>query len=276
MESRGGEGAAVGSRWRRWLRPVAITVIAAASLAATGPTSAAMAVQSSPADAEVVSRWPLSGGTDDVVGDNHLLLSGEEDTGYQWIEDRACRPERSLWLDGSGEAYARTTGPMVSTDESFSLVAWVKVDTLTGEYQTVMSQGGFFRQAVQLGVTPDARWQFAVPHRNPWKAMAGVAQTEAGSVEPEVWHHLAGVVDLEAGEIRLYLNGEHVSTASVPTWTRHAAGPFYLGVGGNAFGSTIHPLSGTVDAVEVWSSTLTSQQIAQMGSTGGLILIPCF
>lgn len=230
-------------------------------------------VEEDPPEATPIARWPLIGHTNDVVGDHHLTLAGIEGVDYDWVEDLGCRPMSALWLTGSGQAYAETTGAVVTTDSSFSVAAWVMLDSLADDHQTVLSQGGRIRPAMFMQATPEGSWRFAVPNRNPRYPGPGAAATEPGSVPVGQWTHLAGVYDHQ-GEVRLYVNGELAATGDAGASPWPAIGPFYVGVAGIARGTTSQPVHGAIDSVSAWSSTLHPDHIRAMGTGGGMG--PCF
>jgi concanavalin A-like lectin/glucanase superfamily protein len=238
-----------------------------------GPASRAVAAPTVP-EAVPIARWPLNGATSDVVGGHHLVLPGVVATDYDWVDDRACRPESALNLHGTAEAYAATAGPVVETDESFSVAAWVAPGTAAVD-QTVLSQAGVNRPAVLLQQTAEDGWRFALSNLSAVRPGSGVAETVPGSVLHGVWNHVAGVVDLPDGEVRLYVNGELAGTGALPASSWPARGSFYLGVAGTmrTVGS---PFIGIIDSVDVWSGRLLASQIEAMGRTGGLGPVDCF
>lgn len=231
--------------------------------------------QVAPLDAILTHFWPLVGHTEDVAGGADMTITGTEGVDYRWTEDFVCFPERALGLTGTGQGFASTTGAVLTTEESFSVATWVGLPSLTDHPQTILSQAGRVQPAMRLQVTPDGRWRFTVPTRNPYTGL-GTAETEPGSVEAGMWHHLAGVLDLAANEVRLYVNGELAATGDAGTRRWPADGPFYLGVAGTARSITSEPLDGIVSRVGVWTGTLHPDRIRDMGVGGGLVPIDCF
>jgi hypothetical protein len=209
-----------------------------------------------------LSQWTLNEHGDDPVGGHTLELVGVEGVDYEWVEDRVCFPFSALGLRISGEGYAHTAGPVAITDESFTVAAWVKLDSLTGEDQTVLAQRGSGLPTMSLRVTPAGSWAFSIPQRG--TAAPGTAVSPPGLVEVGVWTHLTGVFDLGAGEVRLYVDGEPagVAEASLPL---HVDGPFYIGASGAPDGVPNQPVHGSIDTVSVWSSTLDPDRIAEIG-----------
>lgn len=219
-----------------------------------------------------LSQWNLDGSGTDQIGGNGLTLVGAEGVDYEWVEDQHCRPFRALGLQVSGGGYARTAGPVVVTDESFTVTAWVKLDSLTGSNQTVLAQRGTGNAAFDLRVSPDGRWQLSMPEQAIGSTGSAVAESAAGLAQVGVWSHLAGVFDLAGREIRLYVDGELVAVDDAVDSPWHANGPLYIGAAG-AGGGVDQPLHGSVDTVTTWSSTLDPDRILDLGglSSG----IPC-
>lgn len=251
-----------------------------ASDSGTGPAAhvaeraPAASLETAPQEAILTHFWPLVGHTEDVPGDADMTITGTEGVDYRWTEDFACFPERALGLAGTGQGFASTAGAVLATEESFSVATWVGLPSLTDHPQTILSQAGRVQPAMRLQATPDGRWRFTVPTRNPYTGL-GTAETEPGSVEAGRWHHLAGVLDLAADEVRLYVNGELAAVGDAGTRRWPADGPFYLGVAGTARNVTSEPLGGIVSRVGVWTGTLHPDRIRDMGVGGGLIPIDC-
>ncbi|MGH3680106.1 MAG: LamG domain-containing protein, partial [Natronosporangium sp.] len=213
-----------------------------------------------------LSRWNLDGQGADLVGGRHLTVEGVEGVDYDWVEDRTCRPFRALGLQVSGGGFARTGGPVVVTDESYTITAWVKLEQLTGGYQTVLAQRGGGRAAMYLQVTPTGSWRLSMPQQEFGTTTWAGAESAAGVAEAEAWTHLAGVFDLAAGEARLFVDGELVAVGEAVDSPWHADGPFYIGTGGIQDGLPYQPSHASIDEVSAWSSTLDPDRILDMGS----------
>lgn len=210
-----------------------------------------------------LSEWSLDGHGNDLVGSHDLTLIGAEGVDYDWVTNQLCRPWSALGLRMSGDAHARTGGPVVATDGSFTVTTWVKLESLGAQPQTVLSQGGDVGAAMYLQATPEGAWRFAMPQQDaaspPWAS----AESAAGSVQVGEWTHLAGVFDLAAGEVRLYVDGELAAVDSdgvTSPW--HADGPFYIGAAGTAGGADGQQVHGAIDTVTTWRSTLDPDPIA--------------
>jgi hypothetical protein len=212
-----------------------------------------------------LSQWNLDGTGADDVGTNTLTTVGAEGVDYEWVEDQFCFPWSALGLRVSGQGYARTTGAVMVTDESYTVAAWVKVDALTGQWQTILAQRGTSRAAFYLQATPTGGWRFSLSQQDAASTGFAGAETAAGLVQPGVWTHVAGVFDLSLREARLYVNGELAATGIGPSSPWRANGPLYIGAGGIEGGLVHQPFRGSVDEAAVWSSTLDPDRIASLG-----------
>lgn len=221
-----------------------------------------------------LAEWHLDGDGNDSVGGHTLTPAGAEGVDYEWVEDRFCFPWSALGLQLSGAGHAATSGPVVATGESFTAAAWVKLDSLTGDYQTVLSQGGDARSGFSLQATPDGSWRFALPQADTAAASSVSAESPPGTVEVGVWTHVAGVFDLPRGEVRLYVNGELAGSSAEVTSPWSADGPFFIGAAGTASGGTSEHVHGAIDMAAAWASTLDPERIADLGGPA-LAPVPC-
>jgi hypothetical protein len=222
-----------------------------------------------------LSRWSLNGHANDLVGSNSLTLVGTEGVDYQWVEDRTCFPFSALGLQMSGQGYAKTGGPVVTTDESFTITAWVKADSVTGAWQTFLAQRGSDLAAFYLQVSPGGGWRLSMAEKPTSPTLWAGAQTADGTVQVGAWTHLAGVFDLAKGEARLYLNGELAASGAGPQSPWNATASLYIGASGLQDGALYQPFHGTIDDVSAWSSTLDPDRILDM-SNPPLFPGPCF
>lgn len=162
-------------------------------------------------------------------------------------------------LNGTSAAIS-TAGPVMRTDQSYTVAAWVKADRLaaSGAALTVISQdgarnSGFFLQ--QRG----SNWMFGMLDADGSGSWAGYADTPAGSAQAGTWVHLAAVFDADAMEARIYLDGVAGRTGVVSTvW--HASGAFAVGRG-QFGGNPVDFFPGVVDEVRAYSRSLSTAEI---------------
>lgn len=168
----------------------------------------------------------------------------------------------ALSLDGSTGS-AGTAGPVVQTDQSFSISAWVR---FTGSFMwcTAVSQDGNVNSGFYLEYSGmDDRWTFSMPNVDSSEEV----QDQAISPDPpqlNVWTHLAGVYDAPAREMRLYVNGVLVATAfHESAW--HAAGPLLIGRG-KWRNFLLNYWPGDIDDVRVFAGVLTDAEVSQLAA----------
>lgn len=195
--------------------------------------------------------WALDEGTgttakDDGPADRPLRLT--EGTG--WTDGVSGS---ALKFDGQGQ-YARTDGPVLDTTGSYTVSAWVSLDSVPGNYATAVSQDGL-RQAnpfyLQYG---QGAFAFSTPD----------GQRARLETTPETgrWYHLVGVRDDTTGEITLYVDGERAATVD--------GGPNYVASGpltvGRALwnGENTDFWDGAVDEVHAYDKALTAEEVSAL------------
>jgi hypothetical protein len=181
--------------------------------------------------------------------------------------------EAGLWLDESyfpdqgqsgttqeyGRSAAKVTGgwrdaPVLRTDQSFTVSAWVMPSDLTAT-RTVVAH----HTATSLTHDgPTGRWQFRL-------AGTGAAQATVSSPDAATggaWTHLAGVYDAGRRQIRLYVNGRPAGTQAVPFTPPTTSAPLLVGrrlAGGQPADQWI----GGIDEVAGFQGALTETAIAE-------------
>jgi hypothetical protein len=157
---------------------------------------------------------------------------------------------------------AATSGPVVRTDDSFTVSAWVRPEAFPTGVAATVSQYGQRVSGFYLNYRGDLnRWVFMLASEdrdNPnglWVVAPSVPL--AGD-----WTHLTGVFDRPANKIRIYVNGALGAEATLPAsfvpW--HATGP--LVVGREKWnGQTGNPWRGLIDEVRVYSRVLSAAEI---------------
>lgn len=204
-----------------------------------------------------IGHWAMdeSSGSEisDSAGTNVATLRG----GAPGVPGRV---QSGVGLNGSTD-YAETSGSVIRTDKSFTVSAWVKLDS-TKTWSTVVSQDGSTQSSFYLQYSlADNRW-----------AMAGCGM-RAKSLNPPVlnrWTHLAGVYDAAARQDRLYVDGALEGIANCPGPRAAANGP--LAIGRSKFdGAPTDFFAGAIDDVRVYDRVLSATEPDTIeGSTGGV------
>ncbi|QXV57539.1 hypothetical protein CVV72_11380 [Amycolatopsis sp. TNS106] len=166
----------------------------------------------------------------------------------------------ALQLNGV-DGQMSTTGPLVRTDNSFTVSAWVRPGSFDGKSRTVVSQDGIRASGFYLQYHAGSnKWMFMMSPRDEDNFKAFYAFS-ARTVQVDRWTHLAGVYDATSRELRLYVNG--VLEASTPGdvgW--NSTGPFRVG---RAMwnGDPVDYWNGAIDEVRAYSGARTDDQISQ-------------
>jgi alpha-L-arabinofuranosidase len=181
----------------------------------------------------------------------------------------------ALSLDGTSQEYAQTADPVIDTDQSFTVSAWVYLDNTNG-YQTFVSQDGVAPEdqtgsnisGFFLQLRADThQFAFTLPSYDS-TASAAVIATDANVIpQPDEWYLLTGVYNAQARTASLYVNGALAQTVRrVPHWS--ATGP--LAVGRSLFNSDTDFVSGRVDDVRTYAGALGHAAIAALAGPGQL------
>lgn len=214
--------------------------------------------------------WPFNEGSGTAATDNvaGTVLSL---TGTSWVDGPLAeygidQTDRALSFSGSTSSHAATSGPLIGTEDSFSVMAWVKAAELPSNYATAVAQDGTTDYGFKLGITSHSScpselngfcWGF-------WSTNApvggGVGRAlSTVPVEPDSWVQLTGIYDAAAGQMQLYVcpaGGEPVGSAvksHTIGWT--ATGPLRVGLGKTG-SSLLYPWKGAVDEVRLYDSVV--------------------
>nr|WP_083466276.1 LamG-like jellyroll fold domain-containing protein [Kibdelosporangium sp. MJ126-NF4]CEL14900.1 putative secreted protein [Kibdelosporangium sp. MJ126-NF4]CTQ96470.1 putative secreted protein [Kibdelosporangium sp. MJ126-NF4] len=148
-------------------------------------------------------QWNLNGNGRDSAGTAHTTATG----GVTWSTDRGGVAA----LDGTGTL--ATAGPVLATDASYTVSAWVKVNDKTA--QTVVSQQGQNTTAFALR-TDGTKWAFTLPVSDTAGA-ATVSAVSSSDIQTGTWTHLVGIHDSSSRNVTLYVNGMYQQTSPAVT-----------------------------------------------------------
>lgn len=218
---------------------------------------------------DLLGQWVLDEGTTtDAEGDHDLALHGDAGWGTDEFE---------IWdsaLAFTGAGWAQTGNSVVRTDESFTIAAKVKMDSAATGHQTILSQGGNERVGFNLNYFVDeagGHFLFAMPSADTESSVKWSSFTTKDTYSTGEWHHVAVIVDIPGNTIQMYVDAEPVTAiqhgsdsnanpVTVPEKPWNAAGPLYVGVHGRLNVAPEQYMSGWVDQVMVWQSTLDPYQ----------------
>ncbi len=152
--------------------------------------------------------------------------------------------------------------PVLRTDQSFTMSAWVTLDRLDVN-QTAVSQrgahqsGGWLKYHSEIG-----KWMFVVTDEDSLttslESLRSSSPAEAG-----VWTHLVGLYDAEQKQIRLYVNGELHDSKDLSFTPMASSGP--LLVGRTLWNDEItDQWNGGIDDVAVFQGALTDAAVSML------------
>ncbi|MFC0037038.1 LamG-like jellyroll fold domain-containing protein [Actinomadura rayongensis] len=205
-----------------------------------------------------LARWSLDepAGTTQVTGVPERYTAGRVGTvqfGAPGVKGKALR---TVGWESAGAL--ETTAPVVRTDESFSVSAWVYLDKGDiGGY--ALGQDGASEGAFQLGYESALKkWAFRMRGTDT-STGAWINAFSTQPAELNEWVHLVGVHDATAKKIYLYVNGVLTGTADNPNpW--HGEGA--LTIGRNKYhGQTSSYWHGYIDDVKVFDRVLVPDDI---------------
>ncbi|MEH1016977.1 LamG-like jellyroll fold domain-containing protein [Micromonospora sp. CPCC 206060] len=153
--------------------------------------------------------------------------------------------------------------PVLRTDQSFTVSAWVQLDR-TDQVQTVLSQDGTVNSGFYLYYTPDngGEWKFKIrPNSSATTDTDATVLSAAATDVGESWNHIAAVVDVARRQVHLYVDGEQVATSALnAAWQPwQASGP--LTVGRETFTAGGNHLFGRVDDLTVLQGAMTAVEV---------------
>ena len=215
----------------------------------------------------LIAYWAFDGDLNDAVGDSHGEAMGTEDIEYgsgkfgegidldgvdQFVQTPLDNEEMFDFQDGTG----------------FSISAWYKVGEFTKSWQALIAKG------------EGNRWRV---HRRGGETQLtgngglGDVPGGTGDITDGEFHHIVLVSDPDNGEVRLYSDGELVSTGGAPSIESNS-NPMMIGENPDARNRT---WSGIIDDVGIWNRPLTEDEIAFLGQSsissalqGGGELVP--
>ncbi|MGW0337727.1 LamG domain-containing protein [Streptomyces sp. NPDC003011] len=225
---------------------------------------------------EAVGRWTFnetSGAAVDVSAKeaaerNDAAVSGgvRTITGRRGVVTENGAPIEDKALKLNGQAYAATSGPVVKTQVSYTVAAWVRLDS-TGRVATALGQDGTYYSPFFLGYCDDVKtWCLRMADAD--AASTALDNQRVNAREPaqtKVWTHVAAVVDVGAKKLTLYVNGVEQGTDTLTTGAWAASGGLQIGRA-KYKGSYADHFPGDVDEVAVWQEAKASEAIAREAS----------
>jgi alpha-L-arabinofuranosidase len=167
----------------------------------------------------------------------------------------------ALGLPGGAGSYAQIPGDVVDTTKSYTVAAWVKLNTVGKVYQTFVSQDGDGQSAFFLQLRGDTnQFSFTILYDFSTLPQSGFTPVVG------VWYHLAGVYDSVAETASLYVNGV-LADQIFNVAPRAANGNTGIGRGWFKNGP-VDFNNAAIDDVRLYGSALNAAQILEIAQIG--------
>jgi hypothetical protein len=196
-----------------------------------------------------IDVYPFDGNAMDSVGGHDATVSA----GAQWTDGKTGSA-----LALTNGQFADTGAQLLDTSGSYSVAAWVKLNSAGDAFQTVVSQDGGANSAFFLQYSgADKRFAFSFVGT---RALAPTAPV-AGQ-----WYHLTGVRDAASGQIKLYVDGQLASTKDACLGDA-STGHTVIGRGQYG-GRPVDFVDGAIDQVHVYDRALTDAEVTTLYTSG--------
>ncbi|MEU4746868.1 LamG domain-containing protein, partial [Actinosynnema sp. NPDC023658] len=147
-----------------------------------------------------------------VPGGSMGVLQG----GAHFAPDGAV--DGALRLDDDAD-FLQTDGPVVRTDQSYSVALWAKLDRAgaAGSLATAVAQFGNVNSGMLMGYRAGAagdRWEFYTFGSDEATHPGDAVVSSSAPAKAGEWTHLVAVYDAPAKQMRLYVNGVLAGSAA--------------------------------------------------------------
>ncbi|MER5502920.1 MULTISPECIES: LamG domain-containing protein [unclassified Streptomyces] len=165
-------------------------------------------------------------------------------------------------LDGTGHGFVTPDTPVVATDRTFSVGAWVRPAAVDGT-RTVVSQDSGQGPAFTLGLRQ-------ADGKPVWSFGLGGTRLTGGAPEAGQWAHVLGRYDARTGTARLYVNGRAVGEEQ-PVTPVSGDGDFQIGRAQGAAGYRDR-WQGEIGDVRVYDRVAVSAEVAELAARKAQLL----
>jgi len=164
----------------------------------------------------------------------HLRNQAWVDPNAGWIVNP---PGGALVLDGVDD-YADTASRVVTTNRSFTVMAWVNTAGAPTRNAAVISQAGSVNSGFTVRYTPPTEstsggYQIEIPDKDGSTAVRQAALHTAFDSNGTTWDHVAVVYDASLAKVTLYVNGQFEDSENLSyrfnTIGFDATGPLQIG-----------------------------------------------
>ncbi|WP_329136891.1 hypothetical protein OG552_26005 [Streptomyces sp. NBC_01476] len=204
-------------------------------------------------------QWSLKNTLTDTDAQNPATAFG----GTGWGPDHTGEAPGAATFNGT-TGYLKTAHPALDTTKSYTVSAWVKLNTLTST-QTAISQGTVNHQAFYLGYHAGlSSWYFMTITSD--AVTTNFSTASGGTPTTGTWTHLAGVYDADSNVMSLYINGTLTSNAALNTTpVYNSSAPLNIGATLTLGSSTpSNQVNGSIADVRTYPAALTADEVTSL------------
>ena len=167
----------------------------------------------------------------------------------------------ALDFDGVDDHVSISHSSSLDFNNTITIEAWINADTWESNvFQgTIVGMDDFANNdskgfVLRCGNNGQLSFVVATGGATGWPEVV----SDAGAMSLNTWHHVAGV--LSSNTIRIYVDGEEVGSATLPTGATFnpSSGDLFIGAS-PGFGNRL--FDGEIDDVRIWNSARTAQQL---------------
>lgn len=220
-----------------------------------------------PTASETGGFWPLSEGSGtsayDQTNDHNTMTLG---AGASWTTGDT--ESYSLALTGGSTSYAQSTAPAINTASSYTVSAWVKLASVSGN-QTFASIDGSTISPFYLQLT-GGDFAFTLRSSDSTSSTATVVSSGVAATTG-TWYQVTGVYNASTSTASVYVDGVlKASSAFSSGWA--ATGDSTIGRA-KWNGANVDFTDGDIGDVRMYNKVLTSEDILALG-TGAAAYFP--
>jgi len=198
--------------------------------------------------------------SDSMVADNGVFTGPENDVFY--AAEGLYGPSALEQTGGDGWVTVNSSvDTLRRVDNAVSVSAWVKVNTLTANWQTIICHG------------EGSQWRMARRSDQSVGSWAGgntdLPTSDIGTpIDDTMWHHIVGVSDPVAGSTSIYVDGVLVESGGAPNIVDEFENEIPdLFIGANSQRAN-REWNGQLDDIAVWGRGLTQEEVTTIHEAG--------
>ncbi|MFI9274558.1 LamG-like jellyroll fold domain-containing protein [Kitasatospora sp. NPDC052896] len=221
-----------------------------------------------------VGRWQMNEGngntSTDSSGNGHTVTY---QGGASWNND----PTRgtTVAFDGS-TGYGATTAPVLTTNTSFTVSAWVKPSSLANGFALV-SQSGSNSSNFQIYYSSWAHaWAFGLNSADvTTNSLTAIYGPTTGVNSPTVgnWANVLGVYNAATQQMQLYVNGTLAASGSFTATPWNATGDLQIGRSISS-GSYTSYANSLISDIQTYPRALTAAEVNTVGASAAVNITP--